>query len=294
MHAQDQQKHKQYDMWRTNNNAHNDAGDDDGGDSCDRGIDRMDRTLLFSTIWDIQKPPPRGTKKALIPRPLMKMSRRKMSLEVHNVQVQRAEGVSYDYEDCVLRLWMPNEEARRRKMRQHHSVRSSINASQVFTEPPNNLEEDDDDEDGTHGEIPVELLSSDLMLPGLSGEWRPQLQVSIGSLTVKNRSKSNVYLKLAIDGAEQRREFIFANPTQADEFVQAFNREKIRQPKRLDKKVQGSLGGIQLKKDETLDLLIEIVSGWGLPVADVTSSDPMVVCSINGKEVHRTKYIPKT
>lgn len=155
---------------------------------------------------------------------------------------------------------------------------------------------DDDEEDAINGNsmIPVELLSSSVQLPELAGSWLPKYQVSIGSLTLKQTTGSRVFMRLNQDGIKEKREYVFGSAREADDFTKAFNREKIRESKRLDKKLKGSLGDIELKKGEKLDLLIEVVSGWSLPVADVTSSDPFVVCSINGKEVHRTKYIPKS
>lgn len=33
----------------------------------------------------------------------MKLKHRKLSLEVHKVMMERADGTFYDYEDCVLR-----------------------------------------------------------------------------------------------------------------------------------------------------------------------------------------------
>ena len=156
-----------------------------------------------------------------------------------------------------------------------------------------NASDDVDDDDG-NSMTPVELLSSAVPLPELSGSWIAKYQVSIGSLNLKQTTGSRVYMRLNQDGIKEKREYVFASSREADDFTNAFNREKRREPKRLDKKLKGSLGGIELKTGEKLDILIEVVSGWSLPVADVTSSDPFVVCSINGKEVHRTKYIPKS
>lgn len=154
----------------------------------------------------------------------------------------------------------------------------------------NNSDDDDDNKSMT----PVELLSDGVPLPELAGCWTPKYQVPIGSLVLKQTTGSRVFLRLTQDGIKEKREFVFGSPKEATEFTSAFNREKIRESKRLDKKLKGSLGDITLMKGEKVDLLIEIVSGWNLPIADVTSSDPFVVCSINGKEVHRTKYVSKS
>lgn len=244
----------------------------------DKGSEQLQREVIFSTIWDILKPPPAGSKKALIPRPLVKMKHRKLSLEVHKVCMERHDG-PYEYEDCVVRLWMPDK-----------STRPSLQIGML--DPSNNS--DDDDDDNTNSNTPVELLNAGAPLPELAGSWKPKYQVSIGSLVHKQTTGSRVFMRLNQDGTKEKREFVFQSAELANEFTSAFNREKIRESKRLDKKLKGSLGDIKLKKGEKLDLLIEVCSGWTLPVADVTSSDPFVVCSINGKEVHRTHYIPKT
>jgi hypothetical protein len=46
--------------------------------------------------------------------------------------------------------------------------------------------------------------------------------------------------------------------------------------------------------DDTIHMLIEIVSATDLPVADITSTDPFVVVLMGGREVHRTRVVSKT
>jgi len=43
-----------------------------------------------------------------------------------------------------------------------------------------------------------------------------------------------------------------------------------------------------------LSLLIEIVSCWGLPIADTDSTDPYVKVYIRDKKIHQTKPIYNT
>lgn len=150
------------------------------------------------------------------------------------------------------------------------------------------------EEDDNSVFTPVELLSSALPLPELSGSYRAKYQIPLRSLSVKSQTGSSVYLLVDQDGLKEKRELIFGNTQHATDFCSAFKREKAREPKRLDAKLKGSLGGIQLKRGEKLELLIEIVSGWSLPIADLSSSDPFVICTMNGKEVHRTKFISKS
>lgn len=152
-----------------------------------------------------------------------------------------------------------------------------------------NSEEEDDNSVFT----PVELMSSGLPLPELGAGWKAKYRIPLRSLSIKNQSNMSVFLHVEQDELKQKRELIFGSKKDAADFVSAFKREEVREPKRLDVKLKGSLGGIQLKRGEKLDLLIEIVSGWSLPIADLSSSDPFVICSINGREVHRTKHISK-
>lgn len=139
-----------------------------------------------------------------------------------------------------LRLWIPE------KMRQ--TAKADMTDASINSE-------DDDNSVFT----PVELLSSRLPLPELSGGWRPKYQIPLRSLSLKNQSGSSVFLYIEQDGLKQKRELIFGSSQEAADFVTAFKREKVREPKRLDSKLNASLGGIQLKRGERLDILIEIV-----------------------------------
>ncbi|CAB9497692.1 Multiple C2 and transmembrane domain-containing protein 1 [Seminavis robusta] len=74
-------------------------------------------------------------------------------------------------------------------------------------------------------------------------------------------------------------------------------------PATADDRVQsrtllGGLTGTVMPKTDygpkDLSLLIEIVSGWRLPIADLTSSDPYVKIRIGSYDYHRTKPIKNT
>lgn len=77
-------------------------------DGEDNEVNQVDRSIVFSSIWDINSPPPASSKKALVPRVLQKTKRRKLSMEVHKVKMERtekSEGVQnvFYYEECVVR-----------------------------------------------------------------------------------------------------------------------------------------------------------------------------------------------
>jgi hypothetical protein len=56
---------------------------------------------------------------------------------------------------------------------------------------------------------------------------------------------------------------------------------------------EGSAGG-GVGGDDTIHLLVEIVSATDLPVADLASTDPFVVVLMGGRQVHKTKVVSKT
>lgn len=152
--------------------------------------------------------------------------------------------------------------------------------------------DDDDDDDETL--IPAELLSDNVPLPELSMTHRVKYQLPLRTVTVKKTINTTVSLKIEQDVGKQNRQVIFESSEKVSEFINAIRQEKDMETNRLNAKIKATLTGVRLKTGEKLDLLIEIVSGWNLPIADVSSSDPFVICSINGREVHRTKYISKT
>lgn len=178
-------------------------------------------------------------------------------------------------------IWAPDKSQRRLFSSRH------LPAASVASE------HDEDDETL----VPVELLSSDVVLPGLVGTHTMKYQLPLRSLTVKKASNNTISLSIEQNRVKRNHLAIFESTEKANEFLTDFKKQKDLEGERLDRKMQTTLNvsNIRLKPDEKkLDLLIEIVSGWNLPIADLSSSDPFVVCSINGQEVHHTKYISKT
>lgn len=129
--------------------------------------------------------------------------------------------------------------------------------------------------------------------PDYSG-WRVKYRLPIDTISIKKVQKKTVYVVIQYQAIKQNRDIIFHSEEEAQEFVQMLEVQKEAGERRAAAKLQGALKGMKVDKKEEVILLVEIVSGWDLPAADLTSSDPYVVAFMRGVEVHRTKHIPKT
>jgi len=132
--------------------------------------------------------------------------------------------------------------------------------------------------------------------PDFAG-WNVKYRLPIETLSIKKVHRKTVYVIIQHQAIKQNRDIIFYSEEEAQEFAQLIEVQKQAGERRAAAKVQGALSvmkGTKVEKKDEITLLVEIVSGWDLPAADLTSSDPYVVCFMHGFEVHRTKHIPKT
>ena len=124
--------------------------------------------------------------------------------------------------------------------------------------------------------------------------WNAKYRLPLESVTVKRVHKKTVDTIVQDRDIKHYRDLIFKTEQDAKDFAAEIEIQKQAGEQRAAAKLKASLGEVKIDKKEELTLLIEIVSAWDLPAADFTSSDPYVVCFMSGREVHRTKYIPKT
>ena len=124
--------------------------------------------------------------------------------------------------------------------------------------------------------------------------WKPKYKFPLKMIEIKSIHRRHVVVTTIDRAVEATRDFIFDTEQQAANFSDLITEHKKEDMKRIDKKFRHNLGGLKLKPREKVTLLVEIVSGTDLPVADLTSSDPFVICWVAGKEVHRTDYISKS
>ena len=129
--------------------------------------------------------------------------------------------------------------------------------------------------------------------PDYSG-WKVKYRLPLETVSIKKIHKKTVYVVVHHLDIKHNRDLIFYTEQEAQEFAQLIEVQKQAGERRAAAKLQAALGGMNVDTKKGLTLLVEIVSGWDLPAADLTSSDPYVVCFMRGTEVHRTKHIPKT
>lgn len=142
-------------------------------------------------------------------------------------------------------------------------------------------------------DLPDEFKDTGAIIPQLVG-WKPKYRFPVSMVLVKGQHKTGVTVSIEIGRVKQTRELIFDTRQDANDFVEIIEKQKSLEGERTEAKLKASLGDVVLKPLEELTFLVEIVSGWHIPAGDITSSDPYVKCSIRGREVHRTKFIPKT
>lgn len=121
--------------------------------------------------------------------------------------------------------------------------------------------------------------------------WKPQYRFPCSAVTIESTHKNSVHLLARVEDLKQEREFIFDTVEDANIFCEKLEEERRKETIRAKARLQSTLGGLKLAPFEKISLLFEIVSGWDLPVGDLTTSDPFVVCMLGRKEVHRTKHI---
>jgi hypothetical protein len=158
------------------------------------------------------------------------------------------------------------------------------------------MDEDHNDDSSvstTAVDLPDEFKDTGAIIPQLVG-WKPKYRFPVSMIIVKGQHKTGVTVAIEVGHIKQTRELIFDTRQEANDFVEMIEKQKSLEGERTEAKLKASLGDVVLKPMEELTFLIEIVSGWHIPAGDITSSDPYVKCSILGREVHRTKFVPKT
>jgi hypothetical protein len=217
-----------------------------------------------------------------------KRRRRKISLEVH--RTYRSPTKFYD--ECFVRVLEPATKAGRRAARRRARHRTSGQPEASLATIDAEDDEDDGDEDSTV--VPAEYLDGarDEENTGIEG-WRAKYRFPISGLKVKNTYKDAVIVAILLGKLKQTRELIFDSVSLAEDFCKVLEKELEGEEQRAEAKVKAEFGDIVMPQGE-ITLLMEIVSGWNLPIGDFDKSDPFVICMLNGKEVHRTKYISKT
>lgn len=156
----------------------------------------------------------------------------------------------------------------------------------------------DDEDDGSVAEVSTFIKKTGGVIADSGGKhfdgWKPRFRVPCGGITIESQHKNSVHLLIRVQNVKQERELIFDTVDDANKFCAKLNEERQNETVRSKARLQASLGDIKLAPFEKVSLLFEIVSGWNLPIGDLKTSDPYVVCMLGRREVHRTKHISAT
>ena len=124
-------------------------------------------------------------------------------------------------------------------------------------------------------------------------EWKAKYRFPIKAVTITNSNKNMVSVYIVLGAVRQHRELIFTSDVDARDFAQAVQLQLDNEPDRLAHKLDVTANGVQFNDLESVTMLIEISSARKLIAGDVVTSDPYVQVLFDGKEVHRTDFVPK-
>lgn len=223
----------------------------------------------------------------MVPRVFSKHRRRRKIA----IEIRRVDGV----EECIVRVLDPATKADRIAAKKRAKEKLKKLAGQSVP-----VVVDDEDDEASVGSmstadgVPVEFRDSGTPSYDESG-WVAKYRFPVRTLSIKGTQKTGVFVQIDLGKRKQIRELIFDSVQESESFQTVIRRELEKEKSRAKAKVAAAVGDdASVNSDEKVTFLIEIVSAWDIPAGDFFSSDPFVVCRLNQREVHRTKYISKT
>jgi hypothetical protein len=221
-----------------------------------------------------------------------KRRRRRVVIEVHLVPAakdeankKKTDGATF-YEECIVRVLDPaNAEERVAALNAYKKAKK--NQIHDFRD----VDVDDFADDTSVSPSYLHSESTHFTSCKSLDGWKQKYRFPISAISIKGTHKASVIVEISLDKAKETRELIFDSGSDAEQFEAMILREKSLENRRIEKKIEANFGDKSINAGETITFLIEIVSGWNLPLGDFTSSDPYLKCWYNGSPVHKTKYI---
>lgn len=216
-------------------------------------------------------------------------------------------------EKCIVRIMKPPKKKRTDRHRGH---KLEVGSEHTY--------DDDDDDDASvvshldgHDDAMVGLspLDSGFRTPRIPGfdvsegdgggsnevpgwdEWTTKHELPLKIVDVAGRDGKAVRVSIRSKSGEQCREVVFETEKEASAFCRLMDLLKEAQTGREETVRKAAMGSLKIDKEkleERVELLIEIVSCWDLPVTGVKSSDPYVVVRAGDHVFHQTKHIPSS
>jgi C2 domain len=199
-----------------------------------------------------------------------------VSVEVHRITSHLPKNGTSSYDECIIRVLAPKKRPKKGEEVDDDDGSVETNTAE-FLDPHK-------DASGSEAE--------DTMYPG----WRAKYRFPIRCVHLKGTRRNSVHMDIQFGKRKESREIIFAIKEDAARFHALLQSEMALDADRTDRKMQVALGAManQILAQPATTFLVEIVSAWDLPAADLFSSDPFVSCILDSVEVHRTEFISKT
>ena len=245
---------------------------------------------------------------ALIPKALSHKRLRKISIEVHRLQGavapsgkkdKNGTGGTGSYEECIVRFLQPADKETKKaakaayKETKHHRPIETASLLAASTSP--SVAHDDTSVMEVPGEY-HESKNDYLAKPDFDKGWEAKYRFPINCMSIKGTSKSGVFIRIELGSSKHTRQLIFDDTDQAEDFCSVVQQELKLESERGEAKLRLAFAGkdMPVEAKGEITYLMEVVSAWNIPAGDLFSSDPYVIVSMHGKEIHRTKYISKT
>ena len=219
--------------------------------------------------------------------------RRKISIEVHLVsaddgKVGSGNNLDTTYQECIVRVF--DQSGRKERA---DAIRRAKDKSKSDQSDHSVTDDYPDDTSVSPGFI--DLVSTNYATAEFEKGWKLKYRFPLGAFYVKSANKATVTVEIALDRVHEVRNLIFDSVAEAEEFQTVIKRELSLENHRGRDKLSAIVGKSTIfDAKESITFLIEIVSGWNLPIADFLSSDPYVKCVFNGKTIHKTKHVSNT
>lgn len=185
------------------------------------------------------------------------------------------------FEECIVRLFAPVKEKNKAK-----------------SKPSSSFKNDDDDDDDVSTVVPREFMdfvdAGPTFTDNTGTRWTARYRIPLKAISIKGTRKKGIWVEISLKASKQVRELIFDTQEEAEKFEHTLRDELGNEEARNQARMQATLGETMINAEEIITFLLEVVSAWDIPIGDIISSDPYVLVTFNGAEVHKTKHISKT
>lgn len=232
-------------------------------------------------------------------------NRRKVSIEIH--KVPRNPGIAGPdqfTEECILRVLDPAGTEEKRlslqqfKLRRAQAKHDTHTSSFAVVQSTDDGDDEDYEDDVSTVGVAAEFLETNsprrYTLANYDKGWVAKYRFPIRAVESNGVNQTSVFIHISAGKLQQDRELVFDTKADAEDFDLTIRNERLKQIARAEEKMNAVLGSARPDITDQLTFLVEIVSAWDIPIGDIVSTDPYVVCMMGKEKIHRTKFLSKT